>query len=93
MKTNLIYVEKNTFMNKNGEEISYCKFTILEAVEKSENKIGFEASNYTCSIDYFPKITEIYLKGTPVQVEYEFKKQRDNTYKKKVVKLGDLELI
>lgn len=95
MKTTIIYVERNTFEDKKGNAVSYCKFGCLEPVEKNDNKVGCKVQYFTTKKENYDAIVEIYKKGASVNISFEYVEVIDNgktLYRKKPTQIEDIKL-
>lgn len=94
MKLSIIGVERNQFEDKKtGEVVQYCSVTLLEPVEQTADKYGYNAIRYTTKYDNFDRILSLFKANKPVDVEFNYKQVGySGTYKKKIAKLDEVVL-
>lgn len=93
-KVNFVKVERNSFNDeKTGRKVDYCKFYCLVPTPETDNSFGFDVESFTTKYGNYDTIKGYAKKGTPVDVELEYVKQKDGLYKAKIVKIDGLDLV
>lgn len=91
-KLNIVKVERNTFSDEKGKEVSYCKFHCLVATPESENSCGYNIESFTTKYDNYDIIKNFVKAGKSVEAEFNYIRQRDGMYKAKLSKIDGIEL-
>lgn len=93
MKSRIVRVNRNSFINKNtGEEIAYCKIGLLTKIEETVDECGYEYKEYTISIDMYDFVRTLLNKNVDIDVHFEFKELYDGNYKKRICQINDTSL-
>lgn len=87
---NVVKVKRGTFTNNStGELISYCKFYILCLGNTTENETGYDYEPFSCKIEHYNKLIDLLKSNKPIDVEIEFLRNSDGSYRRVAKKLGD----
>lgn len=89
MKTRIMLLQRNKFADTNGKNVSYCMVHFTENELDDENNKGFEIGKVSCKYENFDKIKPFVGKDCNVEFEY-IKNIKDNTFKRKIVKIDNV---
>lgn len=93
IKGSIVKVKRGTFTDKTtGELRSYCQFFVLVSGPTNENETGFDYEKFSCKIENYSSIVNLIKDNKPVDVLVEMVKQKDDTYKRRAIKVGDIVL-
>lgn len=90
MKTQIKHIVKSSF-EKDGKSLSFCKVTFISNVVKDENEIGEIYESLTTKVDNYSIIAP--LIGTTVDLDFDYKKKSDGSYKKVITSINGNKLI
>lgn len=84
VKVQVLGAEQNVFKDKENRTISYCKIVYISGSLDDEMHFGKTIDSTTCKYEYFSDIKQCIKNNQLVEVEFEYVKQRDGSYKRKV---------
>ena len=94
VKGNMVKVKRGSFTDaSSGELRSYCHFYVLSQGITNENETGYDYEKFSCKVENYNSILELIKLSKPVLVSIEMIKQKDDTYRRRAVKINDLNLV
>lgn len=86
----ILYVERNSFTDKkNNSTISYCKMIFTNGSSKADDKFGLNIDSITFKFDSFDLAKKHCSSSQNVKLEFEYVKQSDGNFKRKLVSIAN----
>lgn len=93
IKGNIVKVKRGSFTDTStGELRTYCHFFVLCQGPTTNDETGYDYEKFSCKVEKYNSILELIKLNKPVVVSVEMVKQKDDTYRRRAIKIGDLVL-
>lgn len=93
IKGNIVKVKRGSFTDTStGELRTYCHFFVLCQGPTTKDETGYDYEKFSCKVEKYNSILELIKLNKPVVVSVEMVKQKDDTYRRRAIKIDDLVL-
>lgn len=90
MKSRILLIQRNSFTDDKNKAISYCTIHFVEEELNDENNKGCVIGRVSTKYDNYDKLLPFV--GKECNLEFEFTKNFDNSFKRKLVKVDNINL-
>lgn len=88
MKTRLTLLQRNSFKDNNGKDVSYCMVSFIEEELDDKDNKGSLIGKVSTKYDNYEKLLPFV--GKTCDVEFEFVKKTDGSFKRKLKKVDNI---
>ncbi len=88
LKSRIVLLQKNSFRDSNNKSVSYCMVHLVEEELDDENNKGSLIGKVSTKYDNYEKLLP--LVGKNCNVEFEYVKNLDGSFKRKLKKVDDI---